>query len=107
MPDKYYKNNYAPDDGTPGARFDFSRLGSSGQIENSRVIYDQAGKQKFRIDYSDHGNSLHHTNPHMHENIWQDGGKSAREIKYFVDPENGRLRKGKINIKTNRIEFID
>ncbi|QTB21110.1 hypothetical protein J1907_15160 [Lysinibacillus sphaericus] len=107
LPDKYYKNNYAPDDGTPGARFDFSRLGSSGQIENSRVIYDQAGKQKFRIDYSDHGNSLHHTNPHMHENIWQDGGKSAREIKYFVDPENGRSRKGKINIKTNRIEFID
>jgi hypothetical protein len=107
LPDKYYKNNYVPDDGTPGARFDFSRLGSSGQIENSRVIYDQAGKQKFRIDYSDHGNSLHHTNPHMHEYIWQDGGKSAREIKYFVDPESGRLRKGKINIETNRIEFID
>jgi len=107
LPDEYYKNNYVSDDGTPGARFDFSRLGSSGQIENSRVIYDQAGKQKFRIDYSDHGNSLHHTNPHMHEYIWQDGGKSSREIKYFVDPESGRLRKAKINKKTNRIEFID
>lgn len=51
LPDEYYINNYVPDDGTPGARFDFSRLGSRGQIENSKVIYDQAGKQKFRIDY--------------------------------------------------------
>lgn len=43
----------------------------------------------------------------MHEYIWQDGGKSAREIKYFIDPESGRLRKAKINKETNCIEYID
>lgn len=53
---------------TLGARGDFSRLGLSGKIEKSIVIYDQAGKQKFRVDYSDHGNAKHHPNPpHLHE----------------------------------------
>ncbi|MFM9278477.1 hypothetical protein [Paenibacillus jiagnxiensis] len=108
LPDEYYKNNYAPMQGTPGARVDFSRLGSSGQIEKSRVIYDQAGKQKYRIDYSDHGNSAHHTNPHMHEYVYQDAGKSVKsEIKYFMDFSTGRLRQGVIDEATNTIKFID
>nr|WP_235533128.1 polymorphic toxin-type HINT domain-containing protein [Paenibacillus sp. Leaf72] len=107
LPDEYYKNNYAPTQGAPGTRIDFSRLGSSGQIENSRVIYDQAGKQKYRIDYSDHGNSAHHTNPHMHEYIYQDAGRNAKELKYFVEKSTERLRLGKINKSTNKIEFID
>ncbi|MET1176134.1 hypothetical protein ABWU89_31330, partial [Paenibacillus amylolyticus] len=107
LPEDYYKNNYAPQQGTPNTRMDFNRLGSSGQIEYSRVIYDKAGKQKYRVDYSNHGNSLHHTNPHMHEFIYEDAGKSVKEIKYFLDKSNGRLRKGKINKKTNQIEFID
>ncbi|WCT56581.1 hypothetical protein PQ456_03390 [Paenibacillus kyungheensis] len=94
--------------GTPGARFDFSRLGSSGQIENSRVIYDKAGKQKYRIDYSDHGNFAHHTDPHIHEYIYQDAGKSVKtEIKYFRDFSTGRLRQSIINKVKNEIEFID
>ncbi|NWL90478.1 hypothetical protein DMN77_23300 [Paenibacillus sp. 79R4] len=108
LPDEYYKNNYAPMQGTPGARIDFSRLGSSGQIEKSRVIYDQAGKQKYRIDYSDHGNSAHHTSPHMHEYIYQDAGKNVKsEIKYFMDFSTGRLRQGVIDEVTNTIKFID
>ncbi|ANS75330.1 hypothetical protein AWM70_12530 [Paenibacillus yonginensis] len=108
LPDEYYKNNYAPMQGTPGARVDFSRLGSSGQVEDSRVIYDQAGKQKYRIDYTDHGNSFHHTDPHMHEYIYQDAGKSIKtEIKYFVEPSTGRLRQGIIDETRNKIKFID
>lgn len=94
--------------GTTGARINFSRLSLSGQIENSRVIYDQAGKQKHRIDYTDHGNSVHHTNPHMHKYIYQDAGKSVKaEIKYFMDFSNGRLRHWIIDGKTNKIKFID
>ncbi|WP_025721243.1 phage baseplate assembly protein V [Paenibacillus sp. 1-18] len=108
LPDEYYKKNYAPMQGTPGARIDFSRLGSSGQIEKSRVIYDQAGKQKYRIDYSDHGNFAHHTNPHMHEYVYQDAGKNVKsEIKYFMDFSTGRLRQGVIDEATNSIKFID
>ncbi|MCE3199836.1 hypothetical protein K3T49_09420 [Paenibacillus sonchi] len=108
LPDEYYKNNYAPMQGTPGAKIDFSRLGSSGQVEKSRVIYDQAGKQKYRIDYTDHGNSAHHTNPHMHEYIYQDAGKSVKtEIKFFMDSTTGRLRQGVIDEATNSIKYID
>ncbi|ULO07118.1 hypothetical protein H1230_29975 [Paenibacillus sp. 19GGS1-52] len=107
LPDEYYKNNYAPIQGTPGDRIDFNRLGSSGQIENSRVIYDQAGKQKYRIDYTNHGNSAHHTDPHMHEYNYQDAWKSKTETKYFMDPSTGRLRQGEIDEGTNKIKFVD
>ncbi|MFK4350537.1 phage baseplate assembly protein gpV [Paenibacillus sp. RC62] len=108
LPDNYYKNNYAPIQGTPGDRLDFNRLGSSGQVEKSRVIYDQGGKQKYRVDYSDHGNSAHHTDPHMHEYIYQDAGKTLKEkIVYFIEPSTGRMRRGKIDHKTNRIIFVD
>ncbi|MDC7769747.1 hypothetical protein [Priestia megaterium] len=95
--------------GTPGARGDFSRLGSSGKIEKSTVIYDQAGKQKFRVDYSDHGNAKHHPNPpHLHEYTYQDAGKSIKhKYVYMLDPSTGRMRKSEIDKETNEIKFID
>lgn len=109
MPDEYYKDNYSLKQGTPETRVEFSRLGSSGQIERSTVIYDKGGKQKFRIDYSDHGNAKHHPNPpHLHEYTYQDAGKSIKDkYLYTFDPTTGRMRKSKVNKKTNEIEFID
>jgi len=106
LPDEYYKNNYSSMDGIPNSKMEFYRVGSSGNIEKSIVIYDKQGKQSMRIDYSDHGNSLHHTDPHIHEFDWFDGGKSANEIKYFVD-DNGLFRKGVIDKNTNTIKFLD
>ena len=108
LPDKYYENNHAPMQGTPGDRFDFKRLGSSGKIEESRVIYDKGGKQIYRTDYSDHNNRFHHTDPHLHEYIYQDAGKSLKaKNTYFLEEETGRLRLGEIDQTTNRIKFID
>lgn len=106
LPDEYYKNNYSPMDGIPNSRMEFNRLGSSGSIERSIVIYDSQGKQSMRIDFSDHGNSLHHTNPHIHEYNWFDRGRAANETKYFLD-ENGLFRPGTINKDTNTIQFLD
>lgn len=92
-------------DGVPNSKIEFNRLGSSGNIEKSIIIYDKQGKQSIRIDYSDHGNSLHHTNPHIHEFEWKNGNKNpSSHIKYFLD-ENGILRQGRINPETNRIIF--
>jgi len=31
------------------------------------VIYDKFGRQKYRIDYSDHGRPKSHSVPHLHE----------------------------------------
>ena len=105
LPDSYYKNNYSSMDGTPNSKMEFDRLGSSGNVEKSTVIYDQSGKQSIRIDYSDHGNSLHHTNPHIHEFEWNNGYKyPTSETKYFLD-ENGVLRPGRIDQATNSITF--
>ncbi|WP_430608162.1 T7SS effector LXG polymorphic toxin [Enterococcus sp. AZ170] len=106
LPDEYYKNNYSPMEGIPNSRMEFNRLGSSGSIEKSIVIYDSQGKQSMRIDFSDHGNSLHHTNPHIHEYNWFDRGRAANETKYFLD-ENGLFMSGTINKDTNTIQFLD
>ena len=106
LPDSYYKNNYSSMEGTPNSKIEFDRLGSSGNVEKSTVIYDQSAKQSLRIDYSDHGNSLHHTNPHIHEYQWFDGGKVANEVKYFLD-DKGIYRIGEIDKVTNTIKFLD
>ncbi|EAD9533446.1 hypothetical protein AF088_14395, partial [Listeria monocytogenes] len=87
LPEEYYKNNYSSMDGIPNSRMEYNRLGSSGNVEKSVIIYDSQGKQSIRIDYSDHGNSLHHTNPHIHEYEWFDGGRAANETKYFLNDE--------------------
>ncbi|KRN57751.1 T7SS effector LXG polymorphic toxin [Carnobacterium divergens] len=75
LPKSYYENNYAPIDGTPNSKIIFKRLGSSGNIEESLVFYNQYGKQSVRVDLSNHGNSLHHTEPHVHEFFYINGGK--------------------------------
>ena len=69
-------------DGVPNSSMEYNRLGSSGNVEKSVIIYGKQGKQSIRIDYSDHENSLHHTNPLIHEYEWFDGGRTANETKY-------------------------
>lgn len=88
---------------------DFRRLGSSGEVERSIVIYDLGGKQKYRVDFSDHGNTLHHPNPpHLHEYTYQDAGKSIKEkILYTLDTSTGRMRKSEIDPKLNEIVYVD
>ena len=105
LPEEYYKNNYSSMDGAPNSRMEFYRMGSSGNVEKSVIIYNNQGKQSMRIDYSNHGNSLHHTNPHIHEYEWKNGYKNpSSHKKYFLD-KKGVLRPGRIDQGTNRITF--
>ncbi|MGC6769765.1 hypothetical protein ACYSNQ_14165, partial [Enterococcus sp. LJL51] len=105
LSEEYYKNNYSSMDGVPNSRMEYNRLGSSGNVEKSIVIYDSQGKQSIRIDYSDHGNSLHHTNPHIHEFEWNNGYINPSSKKKFFLDENGIFREGKIDKATNSITF--
>ena len=47
-------------------------------------LYDEFGRQKWRIDYTDHGRPDTHSNPHLHERIFGPGydGTKGMENKY-------------------------
>jgi hypothetical protein len=67
---KYWEKN-APTHSTPGAKFDHYKLNGN-VIERSTVIYDEFGRQKYRIDYNNHGYP-DHSKPHLHEKTWLPG----------------------------------
>lgn len=63
-----YWQNYAPKLSPGTKRLDWLRVsGRTGQFENSRVIYDNHGRQIYRVDFSDHMRPLDHSVPHLHE----------------------------------------
>lgn len=64
-----YWENYAPKYVAPGVtRLNWLRFsGRTGQRETSRVIYDNYGRQIYRVDYSNHMRPLNHSNPHSHQ----------------------------------------
>ena len=82
--DKYWQRN-APDYYTPNSRLKFYKE-HNGVIEESTVVYDNAGRQKYRVDYTNHGRS-DHSNPHLHEYIFGPGYDSIKgmEIRYDFD----------------------
>lgn len=70
-----YWSNYAPKQVAPGtSRLDWTRIsGRTGRLENSRVIYDNYGRQSYRVDFSDHLRPLNHSAPHLHQYQYQHG----------------------------------
>jgi RHS repeat-associated protein len=78
--EKYWQR-YAPDQVTPGTRrLDFMRQsGRTGRFENSRVIYDEFGRQSYRIDFTDHMRPEIHSDPHLHIYEYGPGYRSGRE----------------------------
>lgn len=64
-----YWQNYAPKQVTLGTtRLDWSReSGRTGRMEFSKAIYDDYGRQIYRIDFSDHMRPLNHSIPHLHQ----------------------------------------
>ena len=68
VPDEYWQG-YAPEQVTPGTRrLDFTReSGRTGRVEESRVIYDEFGRQTYRVDKTDHMRPESHSDPHLHE----------------------------------------
>ena len=92
----------APDNVTPGTtRIDHMKYNEkTKKLEESRVIYDEHGRQKFRVDKTDHGrpegnghsNDPGHSNPHLHESTYAPQGthgyndKTGRkEVQYNLE----------------------
>lgn len=86
--DKYWER-YAPDQVAPGTtRVDWTRKsGRTGRTEESRVIYDEFGRQKYRVDKTDHMRPSDHSNPHLHEYIY---GRQYRPYKEVLNNLDGR-----------------
>lgn len=64
-----YWSNYAPKQISPGTtKMDWFRVsGRTGRTEASRVIFDNYGRQIFRVDYSTHLRPGNHSMPHLHQ----------------------------------------
>lgn len=73
VPDEYWQR-YAPDQiaptGSPERMFHRRISGRTGRIEDSTVIYDRFGRQRLRIDHTDHMRPASHSNPHYHERTY-------------------------------------
>ena len=52
----------------------------NGQIESSTVIYDYAGRQSTRIDWTNHGRG-DHGNPHVHFRIYNKSNINGLKIR--------------------------
>jgi len=65
LPDSFYSKN-APKQSTPNSsRIHYKYNTKTGKLEKSTVYYDHAGRQTIRIDWTNHGYSIH-GNPHVH-----------------------------------------
>ena len=101
VPDEYW-TRIAPADMPSGPkRIDHIKYNEhTKQLEESRVVYDDYGRQQYRVDKTDHGrpfgnghpNDLGHTDPHLHESTY------APEGTQFHNQETGR-REWKFNLK--------
>jgi RHS repeat-associated protein len=82
-----YWESYAPKQISPGTtRYDFLRVsGRTGRLEDSRVIYDQFGRQQYRIDFSNHMRPLDHSTPHLHEYIYNSKFQGKEQVFNFFN----------------------
>jgi hypothetical protein len=82
VPDEYWEKK-APMSSTPGSKFYHYRE-DDGVIEKSLVIYDNYGRQMYRIDYNNHARGSSHSIPHLHEYIYGPGYALGFDIKWNI-----------------------
>ncbi|MGE7093147.1 hypothetical protein ACQKII_17150 [Lysinibacillus sp. NPDC048646] len=82
VPDEYWHRK-APDNATSGSKIGHYR-DYKGKKEKSTVIYDDFGRQQYRVDHADHSMPLDHSVPHLHERKFDDPGYSekGKEFRY-------------------------
>ena len=75
VPEEYWQRD-APTEVTPGTkRLDHRRESKrTGRIEDSRVTYDDYGRQQYRVDKTDHMRPRDHSSPHLHETTYAPKG---------------------------------
>ena len=62
---------------TPNSKMTHYRI-YNGKKEKSTVIYDRYGRQKYRVDHSNHSMPKAHSTPHLHEYTYSRGSKSGK-----------------------------
>jgi hypothetical protein len=78
--DEFWQSN-APMQSTPCTRITWRRIsGRTGRLDESTVVYDYAGRQLFRIDWTDHLRPADHSNPHLHVYLYGPQYNPFREI---------------------------
>ena len=81
VPSSYWQRN-APKYGTPSTTITFNKYNSyTNKVETSTVFYDFAGRQTFRIDYTNHGRAIDHSNPHSHTYLFDKCYPEGVEVK--------------------------
>ncbi len=81
VPSNYWQRN-APKYATPSSTITFNKYNSyTNKVETSTVFYDFAGRQTFRIDYTDHGRPSDHTNPHSHMYLYNGQYPEGKKVK--------------------------
>ncbi|MCR4696701.1 MAG: hypothetical protein K5654_05245, partial [Lachnospiraceae bacterium] len=81
---QYWKRN-APHYNSPNSKMIFYKF-HNGVVEESLAIYDEFGRLKYRIDFSNHG-YYDHSVPHLHEYIYGHGYDPlyGKEIRYDIN----------------------
>ena len=81
-------NNYwgrkASHTGTPNSSY-FHYREYKGGLEKSKVIYDEFGRQRVRIDFSNHGMPMNHSNPHIHEYLYGPGLSPEKGLEFVYN----------------------
>ncbi|WP_188386419.1 RHS repeat domain-containing protein, partial [Priestia taiwanensis] len=81
VPAEYWTRK-APYHSTPSSKVTHYRY-YNGKKEKSTVIYDKFGRQKYRIDHSNHSMPKNHSVPHLHEYKYGRGyGPKGKEYRY-------------------------
>ncbi|WP_187363597.1 MULTISPECIES: hypothetical protein [Vagococcus] len=65
LPEEFYKNNRLPKNVEPGTK-SLDKFDDLGNLKQTKY-YDQYGREKGWVDYTDHGRPDAHSAPHWHE----------------------------------------
>ncbi|MBA4538769.1 hypothetical protein H1Z61_16960 [Bacillus aquiflavi] len=83
IPDNYYNNYRLPDRVSPGTT-SLDKYDPLGNLKQTK-FYDEYGRQKGWIDYTDHGRPDSHSAPHWHEYIFSEEFPLGKKINHRND----------------------
>ncbi|AIS61006.1 T7SS effector LXG polymorphic toxin [Listeria ivanovii] len=83
LPDEYYYNNRLPSRVEPGTK-SLDKFDEFGNLKQTK-FFDQYGRQKGWIDYTNHGRPETHSAPHWHEYIYNEEFPLGKKINHKFD----------------------
>ncbi|MEI5993267.1 hypothetical protein [Candidatus Enterococcus mansonii] len=83
LPEEYYKNNRLPSRVEPGTS-SLDKFDDLGNLKQTK-FYDQYGREKGWVDYTDHGRPDSHSAPHWHEYIYDAEFPLGKKVDHKFD----------------------